>query len=86
MADSPEGCAAIQKDLNRLEKYADRNCMNGKCKVLERNKIRCTCTDQLETRYLEKVLRVLVDTLPSSAILEQKGTKKDKAPEQLGRG
>ncbi|PKU41171.1 rna-directed dna polymerase from mobile element jockey-like [Limosa lapponica baueri] len=26
-ADIPEGCAAIQKDLNRLEKWVDRNLM-----------------------------------------------------------
>lgn len=32
MADSPEARAAIQGHLNRLEKSADRNCTNGKCK------------------------------------------------------
>ncbi|KAK4823433.1 hypothetical protein QYF61_002119 [Mycteria americana] len=37
MADSPEGHAAIQRDLDRLNKCADRNLMKvkkGKCKVL----------------------------------------------------
>lgn len=67
----------MQKGLNRLEKYMGRNCMNGKCKVLGRNKIPRTCTDQLETRYAEKVLGVLVDTNPGRAILEQKGTNKE---------
>ena len=35
VADAPEGCAAVQRDLNRLEKWADRNLMKfNKCKVL----------------------------------------------------
>lgn len=32
MAESPEARAAIQEDLNRLEKSADRNSTNGKSK------------------------------------------------------
>jgi len=39
--DRPKGHAAIQRDLNRMEKWADRNFMKfkkGKCKVLQQGR------------------------------------------------
>ncbi|GAB0179881.1 mitochondrial enolase superfamily member 1 [Grus japonensis] len=70
VADMPEGCAAIQRDLSRLEKWADRNLMKfnkRKCKVLHlgRNNpihqgmLRAT---QMENCLAENDLGFLVDT------------------------
>ncbi|KAK4828523.1 hypothetical protein QYF61_026945 [Mycteria americana] len=68
--DIPEGHAAIQRDLNRLEKWADRNVMKfnkGKCKVLflgQNIPIHqyILGATQLESRFAEKNLRGIVDT------------------------
>ena len=69
-ADQTEGCATIQRDLNRLDKWADRNLIKfnqEKCKVLHLGKnkprhqyvLRAT---QLESSFSEIDLGALVDT------------------------
>jgi len=65
VADTPESCAAIQWDLDRLEGWAERNLMRfnkNKCRVLHLG--RNNQTHQLyllESNSAEKDLGVLVD-------------------------
>jgi len=70
VADTPDGCATIQMDVNRLEKWAVRNLMkinNKKCTVLHlghkspRHQYMLGAT-QMENSLTEKDLGVLVDT------------------------
>jgi len=69
VADTREGCAAIQLDPDRLESWAERNLMkfnNGKCGVLHlgRNNPMHQYrlgADLLETSIEERDLGVLVD-------------------------
>jgi len=67
--DTPEGCAVIQHELDRLESWAERNLMKiskGKCRVphLQRknpmHQYRLG-TDMLESSYAERDLGVLVN-------------------------
>ncbi|KAK4822633.1 hypothetical protein QYF61_018585 [Mycteria americana] len=68
VVDSPDGCAASQRDHDRLEKWAKRNlmkCNKGKCKVLHLgwNNPRHQCrlgAAQLQSSSAEKDLGVLV--------------------------
>ncbi|KAK4829139.1 hypothetical protein QYF61_002354 [Mycteria americana] len=70
VADAPEGCAAIQRDLNRLEKWADGNLMkfnkeNWKVLHLGRKNPRhqyMLGATQLESSLAEKDLGTLVAT------------------------
>ncbi|GAB0177588.1 mitochondrial enolase superfamily member 1 [Grus japonensis] len=70
VADMPKGHAAIQRDLNKLEKWADRNLVKfnkGKCKVLylRRNNPMhqyMLGATQLGSSLAGKDLGVLVDT------------------------
>ena len=67
VADTPEGCVAIQRDVDRLEKWADRNLMKfneGKCKVCTWGRTTpciSTCWGPISS-LAEKDLGVLVDT------------------------
>ncbi|GAB0196138.1 hypothetical protein GRJ2_002079100 [Grus japonensis] len=68
-ADTAEGCAAVQRDLDRLESWAERNPMKvneGKCRVLHPGKNNPRHQDRLGADLLgsstvEKDLGVLVD-------------------------
>ncbi|KAK4830009.1 LOW QUALITY PROTEIN: hypothetical protein QYF61_008272 [Mycteria americana] len=69
VVDTPEGCAAVQRDLDRLEKWAERNLMkfNKKYSILHlgrKNSMHqhMLGADQLESGLAENNLGVLVDT------------------------
>ncbi|KAK4806638.1 hypothetical protein QYF61_022944 [Mycteria americana] len=70
VADTPEGCVAIQRDLDRLEKWADRNLMKfnkGNCQVLPLGRNNpmhqpMLGVSQLERSLAEKALGLLVGT------------------------
>jgi len=69
-ADTPEGCAAVQRDLNRLESWAGRNLLKyneDKCRVLHLGKSNPRHQDKLGTALMEssegeRDLGVLVDS------------------------
>ncbi|KAK4823863.1 hypothetical protein QYF61_007511 [Mycteria americana] len=69
VADTPDGCAAIQRDLDRLEKWAERDLKfkKGKCEVLHlgRNNpmhLYVLGANQLERCLAEKDLGIPVNT------------------------
>ncbi|TRZ07880.1 hypothetical protein HGM15179_019228 [Zosterops borbonicus] len=69
VTNAPEGCSGIQKDLDRLERWAEKECLKfnkGKCKILHlgRNNPRYQYklgADLLESNSEEWALGILVD-------------------------
>ena len=56
VVDTPDGCNAIQRDLDRLEEWANRNLVKfdkGKCKVLHLGRNNPMHSDRLGARWLE---------------------------------
>ena len=83
--DTPEGCAAIQCDLDRLESWAERNLMRlnkGKCRVLHLGRNNTLHqyrlgADLLESISVERDLGVLVHdrlTMSQQCVLATKKT------------
>jgi len=83
--DTPEVCAAIQRDLDRLENWSERNSMKfnmGKCRVLHLGRSNLMHqyrlgADLLETSSVERDLGVLVDnrlTMSQQCALSAKKT------------
>ena len=65
VADTLEGHAAIQRDLNRQEKWADRNLTNfnqEKCKVLHLGRNNPMHQYNLEMRRLSGILSMCTNT------------------------
>ena len=65
VVDRPEGHAAIQRDLNRLDKWADRNLVKfnkGKFKVLRLRRNNPMHQYNLEMRRLSGILSMCTNT------------------------
>ena len=57
VADTPEGCAAIQQDLDRVESWAGRHQRRfnkSKCRVLHLGRKKCTYQYRLGNDLLER--------------------------------
>lgn len=83
VAHMPESCAALQKDFDRLEGYAEKNCLKfskGKCRVLhlEKNNPKCTSIGWGSTCWKTALWRIMLVLWWTTAVPDPERVRKAK--------